>query len=194
MKTATAIASHTARTLRSSLPSDPHAWSQELSARLTDRLPSPLRVLAGPAGAAVQTVLPLAARAADVVLGRVPGAARSGDTSGARSDADSGEAGERRHYSQAAADVGAPGVATARAEDVAESVMPDGDEPDDSSELPVPEWDTLALGTLRARTARLSAADLAVLLEWERAHAHRLQVITMLENRLARHADGDAGR
>lgn len=60
--------------------------------------------------------------------------------------------------------------------------------PDSSEDLPVPSWDTLALGTLRARTAKLPVDDLLVLLAWEREHAHRLQVVTMLENRIARQA------
>lgn len=199
MKTARAAtraasdALHTLQSLRGALPEDPAAWSHQVTSSLAERLPAPLRIVAGPATAVVSTVLPLAARTAEAVLDHLPGLSRSGRLGTRTVPAHSAPAATTSwpdEVPEAAANVGAPGAATATAEQVAERVLPDEMAvPTAESELPVADWDSLALGSLRARTARLSAADLAVLLEWERAHAHRLQVITMLENRLARHAD-----
>ncbi len=53
-------------------------------------------------------------------------------------------------------------------------------------QLPLEDYDHLTLGSLRARLARLDAVALVQLRDYERAHAHRLPVLTMLENRLAK--------
>lgn len=53
-------------------------------------------------------------------------------------------------------------------------------------QLPLDDYDHLTLGSLRARLARLDAVALVQLRDYERAHAHRLPVLTMLENRLAK--------
>lgn len=53
-------------------------------------------------------------------------------------------------------------------------------------ELPLDDYDHLTLGSLRARLPRLDAVALVQLLDYERAHAHRLPVLTMLENRIAK--------
>jgi hypothetical protein len=53
-------------------------------------------------------------------------------------------------------------------------------------ELPLEDYDHLTLGSLRARLAKLDAVALVQLRDYERAHAHRLPVLTMLENRLAK--------
>lgn len=52
--------------------------------------------------------------------------------------------------------------------------------------LPLPDYDHLTLGSLRSRLRRLSAADLAVLRDYEAAHARRLPVLSLLENRIAK--------
>jgi hypothetical protein len=52
--------------------------------------------------------------------------------------------------------------------------------------LPLDDYDHLTLGSLRARLAKLDAVALVQLRDYERAHAHRLPVLTMLENRLAK--------
>jgi hypothetical protein len=49
---------------------------------------------------------------------------------------------------------------------------------------PLPNYDQLTLAQVRARLTRLSADDLATLLEHERTHAGRAPYLTMLENRL----------
>ncbi|HEX8002325.1 MAG TPA: hypothetical protein VF519_06485 [Mycobacteriales bacterium] len=53
-------------------------------------------------------------------------------------------------------------------------------------ELPLEDYDHLTLGSLRARLPKLDAVALVQLRDYERAHAHRLPVLTMLENRLAK--------
>jgi len=53
-------------------------------------------------------------------------------------------------------------------------------------QLPLDDFDHLTLGSLRARLPRLDAVALVQLLDYERAHAHRLPVLTMLENRIAK--------
>jgi hypothetical protein len=53
-----------------------------------------------------------------------------------------------------------------------------------AEELPVPRWDELSLGSIRARLARLSEADLAQLSQYEERHGARPDVLSMLANRL----------
>jgi hypothetical protein len=94
-----------------------------------------------------------------------------------------------------AVDAGAPGAATevaARAEQAAESdrVIP-GDQLS-AAELPLTDFDQLSIGTLRSRLPRLDRDQLVQLLAYERAHADRLQVVTMIENRIAK-VEHDAG-
>lgn len=93
--------------------------------------------------------------------------------------------------SEAAREVGAPGVATP----IADQAVKDAGvtEVPDRAELPITDFDNATLASLRARLRSLSIAELAQLREYERAHAHRLPVITMLENRIAKlEADADA--
>ena len=52
------------------------------------------------------------------------------------------------------------------------------------TELPLEDYDHLTLGSLRSRLGRLEAAELVQLLDYERAHANRLPVVLMFENRL----------
>jgi hypothetical protein len=51
---------------------------------------------------------------------------------------------------------------------------------------PLPGYDGLSLPSLRARMRVLDAATLRALLAYEKAHAHRDDVITMFERRLAK--------
>jgi hypothetical protein len=51
---------------------------------------------------------------------------------------------------------------------------------------PLPGYDDLSLPSLRARMRALDAATLRALLAYERAHAHRDNVIAMFERRLAK--------
>jgi hypothetical protein len=54
------------------------------------------------------------------------------------------------------------------------------------AELPVPNYDSLSLPSLRARLRSLDAAQLGVLVEYERAHAARADVLAMFERRIAK--------
>jgi hypothetical protein len=51
---------------------------------------------------------------------------------------------------------------------------------------PVPGWDELTLGSIRARLRRFSEGDLVALHSYEEAHGARADVLSMLENRLAK--------
>ncbi|MFW3172709.1 hypothetical protein [Geodermatophilus sp. CPCC 206100] len=51
-------------------------------------------------------------------------------------------------------------------------------------QLPLPDYDHLPVHGLASRIRTLDAAGLETLLEYERAHANRLQVVTIMENRL----------
>lgn len=53
-------------------------------------------------------------------------------------------------------------------------------------ELPLPDYDQMTLGSLRGRLRSLSVDDLTAIRAYEKAHADRLPVLTMLDNRLAR--------
>ena len=92
--------------------------------------------------------------------------------------------------SPAAREAGAPGVATAVADAVAADLAGAGGSPNGASmqaaDLPLADFDHMTLGSLRGRLRTLSVEDLVVLRAYEEEHARRLQVVTMLENRIAR--------
>jgi hypothetical protein len=52
--------------------------------------------------------------------------------------------------------------------------------------LPVPNYDSLSLPSLRARLRTLNAAQLRELIEYEQAHAARADVVAMFERRIAK--------
>jgi hypothetical protein len=51
-------------------------------------------------------------------------------------------------------------------------------------ELPLPDFDRITTGDLAARTRGLDTDRIEVLMEFERAHAGRLPIVTVLEQRL----------
>jgi hypothetical protein len=57
-------------------------------------------------------------------------------------------------------------------------------------QLPLPDYDHLPVDGLASRIRTLETADLETVLEYERAHANRLQVVTIMENRLSSLRDG----
>ncbi len=65
--------------------------------------------------------------------------------------------------------------------------------PQGPAEAPVPGWDELTLGSIRARLRRLSEDDLVALHDWEEAHAARADVLSMLVNRLAKVRSAEEG-
>lgn len=52
-------------------------------------------------------------------------------------------------------------------------------------QLPIPDYDQLAGGALTSRIRTLDAEGLQTLLDYERAHANRIQVVQIMENRLS---------
>ena len=71
-------------------------------------------------------------------------------------------------------------VATLAAAEPAAAAGPADDAP------PLPGYDDLSLPSLRARLRMLDAATLQAMLAYEKAHAHRDDVIAMFERRLAK--------
>lgn len=76
-------------------------------------------------------------------------------------------------------------------EDVLEEVaqLPSGAELG-HDELPLEDFDHLTVPQLRGRLRTLTLPELVQLRDYEAAHAHRLPVLTLLDNRMARLADG----
>jgi hypothetical protein len=58
-----------------------------------------------------------------------------------------------------------------------------------TAELPVANYDELSIASLRARLRNLSADQLGQLIEYEKSHAGRADVITMFERRIVKIAD-----
>src|SRR3954453_1296545 len=96
-----------------------------------------------------------------------------------------------RPDNRAAREVGAPGAVTEQVEKIADKL--DVEAPETRDELPIPDFDNISIGSLRARLRPLTVEQLVTLREWEQAHAHRLNVITTLDNRIAKLADTGSG-
>jgi hypothetical protein len=58
--------------------------------------------------------------------------------------------------------------------------------PEVAAELPLANYDSLTIASLRARLRNLSADQLAQLIDYEKAHANRAEVITMFERRITK--------
>lgn len=58
------------------------------------------------------------------------------------------------------------------------------------SELPLPDYDHLPIGSVHSRIRSLDSDGLTLLAAYERNHANRLPVLTLIEARLAELADG----
>jgi hypothetical protein len=61
----------------------------------------------------------------------------------------------------------------------------------DHSELPLPDYDHMTLGSLRGRLRSLDMQQLVQLRDYEKSKADRLPVITMLDNRIAKLSNGE---
>jgi hypothetical protein len=94
--------------------------------------------------------------------------------------------------SPAAKAVGAPGAVTDTVEKVSQQLAIA--EPTSRDELPIPDFDNVSLASLRARLRSLTIEQLVTLREWEQAHAHRLPVVTLLDNRIAKLAADQGGQ
>jgi len=73
---------------------------------------------------------------------------------------------------------------------VAETASPQAADAATDAGLPLTNYDTLTVASLRARLRNLSTEDLAVLIDYEKAHQGREEVITMFERRVAKIAAG----
>jgi hypothetical protein len=62
----------------------------------------------------------------------------------------------------------------------------------DRSELPLPDYDHMTLGSLRGRLRSLDMQQLVQLRDYEKSKADRLPVVTMLDNRIAKLANGES--
>ena len=51
-------------------------------------------------------------------------------------------------------------------------------------DLPLPDYNQLQVGSLTSRIRTLGADDLQTLIDYERSHAKRVQVMAVMENRL----------
>ncbi len=56
----------------------------------------------------------------------------------------------------------------------------------DAKDLPLEDFDHMTTPQLRGRLRRLDQVQLVQLLDYERAHAHRVPIVVMLENRIAK--------
>ena len=72
----------------------------------------------------------------------------------------------------------------------AKSVAPEAEPIAAGAALPLPNYDELTIASLRARLRNLSAGQLGELIEHEKAHADRADVISMFERRIAKLAEG----
>jgi hypothetical protein len=88
---------------------------------------------------------------------------------------------------QAAATQAAATQAAAPAAAAAEVPEPRAGAPEAAAaDLAVPNYDELSIASLRARLRALDAAQVRGLLDYERAHASRANVITMFERRIVK--------
>jgi hypothetical protein len=58
--------------------------------------------------------------------------------------------------------------------------------------LPVPNYDDLSVASLRARLRNLDQSQVRMLLDYEKAHAGRADVLTMFERRITKLESGEA--
>jgi hypothetical protein len=139
----------------------------------------------------VETTTPPSQRQAEPTEHQTP--SHDADSHDAQShrahEAEVHEQAEARAHSEAAREVGAPGAAHEVADEAVAELTDIPAEPD-RSELPIADFDSASLASLRGRLRSLSLEDLAILKEYEQAHAHRLPVVTMLDNRIAKLAEG----
>ncbi|MCW2715071.1 MAG: hypothetical protein JWN88_2118 [Frankiales bacterium] len=142
----------------------------------------------GPAG------LDAAQRAAGTAAGAAAGAnAGSEDTSsddGSSEDTTSEEEQPKGAPTPKATQPDATRIDTAAAPDVVETVEEltarIGGVVVDHDELPLPDYDHMTLGSLRGRMRSLDLPQLVVVRDYEKAHADRLPIVTMLDNRIAK--------
>lgn len=87
------------------------------------------------------------------------------------------------------------GAVTETVLETVEAVAEQVDPPEATSQddLPLPDYDHMTLGSLRGRLRSLSVEELVQVRDYEKAHAHRLPVVTLLDNRIAKLATNTVG-
>jgi len=70
-----------------------------------------------------------------------------------------------------------------------ETAAPETAAPEATAALPLASYDDLSIASLRARLRNLSAGQLATLIDYEKAHANRADVVSMFERRIAKLAE-----
>jgi hypothetical protein len=68
----------------------------------------------------------------------------------------------------------------------ADASAPEAATTEDSAALPLANYDALTIASLRARLRNLSADQLTQLIDYEKGHANRADVITMFERRITK--------
>lgn len=89
-------------------------------------------------------------------------------------------------------DSAASAAVVAAVERVADTVPGSPQDPLPHDELPLADYDHMTLGSLRGRMRSLTVEQLVHIRDYEKSHADRLPVVTMLDNRIAKLA-ADAG-
>jgi hypothetical protein len=64
--------------------------------------------------------------------------------------------------------------------------VPAGEAEPSAGEAPIPGYDDFSVASLRARLRVLDATAVARLIDYEKAHAGRAEVVTMFERRLVK--------
>lgn len=102
--------------------------------------------------------------------------------------ADEQPKGEATPSAPAADDVKVDTAATAEVVETVEQVVEKVDAPEvtQHDDLPLPDYDHMTLGSLRGRLRSLSTEELVQVRDYEKAHANRLPIVTMLDNRIAK--------
>jgi hypothetical protein len=79
-------------------------------------------------------------------------------------------------------------AATADVVETVEAVAAEVAAPEVTShdELPLPDYDHMTLGSLRGRLRSLTVEELVQVRDYEKGHANRLPVVTLLDNRIAK--------
>jgi len=72
---------------------------------------------------------------------------------------------------------------------VTETAAPETAVAEDAAALPLANYDDLSIASLRARLRNLSADQLGTLIDYEKGHAARADVITMFERRIVKLAE-----
>ena len=175
----------------------------EDAAAATEQVVARISPLAGRARRDAPTAAPTASTAADTFSADVVDTGTS-DAGTGSADTGSADAASAERDPEAPKGVPTPKavgpdttrVDTAASPSVVEAVEQAAAEvstaPLEHDQLPLPDYDHMTLGSLRGRMRALSVEQLVQIRTYEKAHADRLPIVTMLDNRIAK-LSTDAG-